>query len=103
MCDRHRWQAIQTLDEGTLHHETSDLRTIVEGKQRRASMCIQKAKIATKIPYVLGLYITQKIEFTAGLHMLIDQIDSVLQKDNECQKAMGFQTVKTPRFYLTGT
>ena len=35
--------------------------------------------------------------------MLIDQVDSVLQKDNECCKAMGFQTVKTPRFYPTGT
>ena len=38
-----------------------------------------------------------------SLHMLIDQIDSVLQKDDECHKAMGFQTIKTPRFYLTGT
>ena len=35
--------------------------------------------------------------------MLIDQIDSVLQKDDECHKTMGFQTVKTPKFYLTGT
>ena len=51
----------------------------------------------------ISLYITQKTEFTAGLHMFIDQIDSVLQKDDECHKAMGFQTVKTPRFYLTGT
>ena len=47
----------------------------------------------------ISLYITQKPEFTAGLHMLIDQIDSVLQKDNECHKAVGFQTVKTPKFY----
>ena len=51
----------------------------------------------------ISLYITQKTEFTAGLHMLIDQIDSMLQKDNEHHKAMGFQTVKTPKFYLTGT
>ena len=50
----------------------------------------------------ISLYITQKTEFTAGLHMLIDQIDSVLQKDDECCKEMGFQIVKTPRFYLTG-
>ena len=29
------------------------------------------------------LYITQKGEFTAGLCMLIDQIDSILRKDND--------------------
>ena len=51
----------------------------------------------------ISLYITQKTEFTAGLHMLIDQIDSVLQKHDEHCKAMGFKTVKTPKFYLTGT
>ena len=31
----------------------------------------------------ISLYITQNTEFTAGLHMLIDQIDSMLQKDDE--------------------
>ena len=51
----------------------------------------------------ISLYITQKTEFTASLNMLIDQIDSVLQKDDESCKTMGFQTVKTPKFYLTGT
>ena len=51
----------------------------------------------------ISLYITQNTEFTAGLYMLTDQIDSVLQKDNKCHQAMGFQTVKTPKFYLTGT
>ena len=51
----------------------------------------------------ISLYITQKTEITAGLCMLIDQTDSVLQKDDECQKAMGFQTVKTLKFYPTGT
>ena len=35
--------------------------------------------------------------------MLINQIDNVLQKDGEHCKAMEFQTVKTPKFYLTGT
>ena len=45
----------------------------------------------------ISLYITQRKEFTAGLCMLIDQMDSVLQKDNECCKATGFQTVKTPK------
>ena len=29
------------------------------------------------------LYITQKSEFTAGLHMLIDQINGILRKDDE--------------------
>ena len=51
----------------------------------------------------ISLYITQKTGCAASLCMLIDQIDSVLQKDHERHKAMGFQTVKTPRFYLTGT
>ena len=27
----------------------------------------------------------------------------MLQKDNECRKAMGFQTAKTPKFYPTAT
>ena len=31
----------------------------------------------------ISLYITQKGEFTAGLHMLIDQIDRFLRKDDE--------------------
>ena len=31
----------------------------------------------------ISLYITQKDEFTAGLHMLIDQIDRILRKDDE--------------------
>ena len=37
--------------------QSSDLRTIVKGKQRRASKYIPKAKIATKIPHVHGLNI----------------------------------------------
>ena len=51
----------------------------------------------------ISLYVTQKTEFTAGLCMLIDQIDSVLQKDDKHCKAVGFQMVKTPRFYPSGT
>ena len=31
----------------------------------------------------ISLYITQKGEFTAGLHMLIDQIERFLRKDDE--------------------
>ena len=30
----------------------------------------------------ISLYITQKSEFTASLHMLIDQIDSILRRDD---------------------
>ena len=32
----------------------------------------------------IELYIKQKSEFTAGIHMLVDQIDSVLKRDDEC-------------------
>ena len=44
------------------------------------------------------LYMTQKAEFTAGLWMIIDQIDSVLQRDDKHCKDMGFQAVKSPTF-----
>ena len=47
------------------------------------------------------LYMTPKTEFTAGLWMIIDQIDSVLWRDNKHHKDMGFQVVKTPTFYPT--
>ena len=47
----------------------------------------------------IELYIKQKNEFTAGIHMLVDQIDSVLKRDDECQQMRGFQAVKTPKFY----
>ena len=47
------------------------------------------------------LYVTQKAEFTAGLWMIIDQIDSVLQRDDKHSKDMGFQAVKSPTFYPT--
>ena len=30
------------------------------------------------------LYIKQKSEFTVGIHMLVDQTDSVLKRDDEC-------------------
>ena len=32
----------------------------------------------------IELYIKQKSEFTVGIHMLVDQIDSVLKRDDEC-------------------
>ena len=48
------------------------------------------------------LYITQKGEFTTGLHILIDQIDSILRKDNEGQQEVGLQMLRTPKFYPSG-
>ena len=47
------------------------------------------------------LYMTQKSGFTAGLWMIIDQIDSVLRKDDKHRKDMGFQLMKSPTFYPT--
>ena len=32
----------------------------------------------------IELYIKQKFEFTVGIHMLVDQIDNVLKRDDEC-------------------
>ena len=34
-----------------------------------------------------------------GICMLVDQIDSVLKRDNECQQTRGFNAIKTPKFY----
>ena len=50
----------------------------------------------------ISLYITQKSKFTAGLHMLIDQIDGILRKDDERQQLVGLQTLRTPKFYPLG-
>ena len=50
----------------------------------------------------ISLYIRQKGEFTAGLHMLIDQIDGFLRKDNERQQGVGLQVLRTPKFYPSG-
>ena len=50
----------------------------------------------------ISLYIIQKSEFTAGLHMLIDQIDSILRKDDEWRQSVGLQTLKTLKFYPSG-
>ena len=47
----------------------------------------------------IELYIKHKSEFTVGIHMLVDQIHSVLKRDDECQQTRGFQAVKTPKFY----
>ena len=93
-----------------------DFRKILNYEARQ-KLYERRLKISKAIPIMLreitlledenqdqiSWYITQKMEFTADLHMLIDQIDSVLQKDNEHCKAMGFQTMKTPKFYPSGT
>ena len=50
----------------------------------------------------ISLYITQKGKLTAGLHMLIDQIDSILRKDDEWRQTVGLWTLKTPKFYPSG-
>ena len=47
------------------------------------------------------LYMTQRAEFTAGLGMIIDQIDSVLWRHDKHCKDMGFQVLKSPTFYPT--
>ena len=50
----------------------------------------------------MALYVGQKSEFTAGLCMLKDQIDNVLQKDDDHQQTMGLTAIKTPKFYPSG-
>ena len=50
----------------------------------------------------ISLYITQKSEFTAGLRMLIDQIDRILRKDNEWRQEVGLQMLRTLKFYPSG-
>ena len=50
----------------------------------------------------ISLYITQKGEFTTGLHMLIDQIDRFLRKDDERQQGVGLQVLRTLKFYPSG-
>ena len=37
----------------------------------------------------ISLYITQKSEFTASLRMLIDQIDSILRRDDSQRQTAG--------------
>ena len=50
----------------------------------------------------ISLYITQKSEFMASLHMLIDQIDSILRRDDSQQQTAGLPALKTPMYYLSG-
>ena len=50
----------------------------------------------------IELYTTQKGEFTVGLHMIIDQIDRILRKDDERQQGTGSQALTAPKFYPSG-
>ena len=50
----------------------------------------------------ISLYITQKSEFTASLHMLIDQIDSILRRDDSQRQTAGLPVLKTPIYYPSG-
>ena len=50
-------------------------------------------------PDQVELYIKQKSEFTVGTCMLIDQIDNILRRDDQLRQTMGFQAVKSPKFY----
>ena len=50
----------------------------------------------------IELYTTQKSEFTAGLRMIIDQIDRILRKDDERRQRAGLQILRAPKFYLSG-
>ena len=50
----------------------------------------------------ISLYITQKSEFMASLRMLIDQIDSILRRDDSQLQTVGLPVLKTPIYYPSG-
>ena len=50
----------------------------------------------------ISLYITQKSKFMASLRMLIDQIDSILRRDDSQRQAVGLPALKTPMYYPSG-
>ena len=50
----------------------------------------------------ISLYITQKSEFMASLRMLIDQIDSILRRDDSQRQTVGLPALKTPIYYPSG-
>ena len=47
-------------------------------------MLREKSQLEEKTQDQIELYIKQKCEFTVGIHMLVDQIDSFLKRDDEC-------------------
>ena len=50
----------------------------------------------------ISLYITQKSEFTASLRMLIDQIDSILRRDDSQRQTVSLPALETPIYYPLG-
>ena len=62
-------------------------------------MLRELSQLEDKNPDQTELYIKQKSEFAEGTHMLIDQIDNILRRDDQLQQTMGFQAVKSPKFY----
>ena len=62
-------------------------------------MLRELSQLEDENPDQIEVYIKQKSEFTAGICMLIDQIDNILRGDDQCQQTMGFQAVKSPKFY----
>ena len=62
-------------------------------------MLRELSQLEDENPDQIELYIKQKSEFTVGIRMLIDQIDNILRRDDQHQKTMGFQAVKSPKFY----
>ena len=50
----------------------------------------------------ISLYITQKSKFMASLRMLIDQIDSILRRDDSQRQTAGLPVLKIPIYYPSG-
>ena len=47
-------------------------------------MLRELSQLEDKTPDQIELYIKQKSEFTAGIFMLIDQIENILRRDDQC-------------------
>ena len=62
-------------------------------------MLRELSQLEDENPEQIELYIKQISEFTMGICMLIDQIDNILRRDDQCQQTMGFEAVKSPKFY----
>ena len=82
-------------EERTLHQDI-DFKTILSYEDRQ-KLYERRLKVTKALPIIqqemcqlecenedkISFYITQKCEFTAGLQMLIDQINRILRKDHE--------------------
>ena len=62
-------------------------------------MLRELSQLEDENPDQIELYIKQKSEFTAVIHMLIDQIDNILRRDDKSRQTMGFQALKSTKFY----